>query len=223
MRSTMEDDNSAVPFFISMQDISKEVNPMKNEGQKEYPRRICDEEGPSTSYQQRRKLENPRYHHRSTMPTFLGEGERCRNEERNEPETHETLILYLEEYKAQSRAFKEKLTLQQFFKIKEERGSYSSNRRKRHNRFYLPTFDGSSSRNVKAWRRELDAFFILHPVAEEEVVHIAALHLLDEANDWWFGRMEHAKVTKYSDLFHKLRKEFDVRKPEMCHKVTFPE
>ena len=34
--------------------------------------------------------------------------------------------------------------------------------------------------------------------------------------------MEHAKVTKYSDLFHKLRKEFDVRKPEMCHKVTFP-
>ena len=29
-------------------------------------------------------------------------------------------------------------------------------------------------------------------------------------------------MTKYSDFFHKLRKEFDVRKPKMCHKVTFP-
>ena len=57
------------------------------------------------------------------MPTLFGEGERCRNEERNEPETHETLFLYLEEYKAQSREIKEKITLQQFFKIKEERGS----------------------------------------------------------------------------------------------------
>ena len=35
--------------------------------------------------------------------------------------------------------------------------------------------------------------------------------------------MEHAKVTKYSNLFHNLRKEFDGRKLEMCHKVTFPE
>ena len=77
----------------------------------------------------------------------------------------------------------------------------------------MPTFDGSYSSIVKAWRRELDAFFRLHPVAEEEVVQIAALHLLDESNDWWFGHMEHAKVTKYSDFFHKLRKKFDVRKP----------
>ena len=29
-------------------------------------------------------------------------------------------------------------------------------------------------------------------------------------------------MTKYSDFFHKLRKEFEVRKLEMCHKVTFP-
>ena len=117
------------------------------------------------------------------MPTFFGEGERCINEERNEPETHETLSLYLEEYKAQSRAFKEKLNLQQFFKIKEERGSYSSNKRKRHNRFYLATFDGSFSSTVKSWRRELDAFFRLHPIDERDVVQIAALHLLGEAND----------------------------------------
>ena len=106
------------------------------------------------------------------MPTFFEGGERYRNEERREPETHETLSLYLEEYKAQSRAFKEILTLQKFFQIKDERGSYRSNRRKRHNRFYLPTFYGSSSSNVKAWRRELDTFFMLHPVAEKEVVQL---------------------------------------------------
>ena len=34
--------------------------------------------------------------------------------------------------------------------------------------------------------------------------------------------MEHAKVTKYLDFFHKLRRKFDVRKLEMCHKETFP-
>ena len=76
---------------------------MKEDRQKEGPRRRCDEEGPNTSYQQRRKPENPRSPHRSTMPTFFGEVKRCRNEERNEPKTHETLSLYLEEYKAQSR------------------------------------------------------------------------------------------------------------------------
>ena len=136
--------NFSTPLFRSMQDLSKEVNQIRKEGQREDPRRICDEEGPRTSYQRRRKLENPRSPHRSTMPTFFEEGERYRSEERNETETHETLSLYLEEYKEQSRAFKEKLTLQQFFQIREERGSYSSNRRKRNNRFYLPTFDGYS-------------------------------------------------------------------------------
>ena len=77
MRYIMEDDNHTTPFFRSMQYLSKEVNPMKKEGQQEDPRRMCDEEGP--------------------MSTFFGEGVRCRNEERNEPKTHETFSLYLEE------------------------------------------------------------------------------------------------------------------------------
>ena len=80
MRSIMEDDNSATPFFRSMQYLSKEVNPMKKEGQKEDPRRICDDEGPSTSYQQRRKPENHISPQISTMPTFFGEGEAYNNE-----------------------------------------------------------------------------------------------------------------------------------------------
>ena len=154
----MEEENYATHFCRSMQYLSKEFYQMKEERQKEDPIRRCDEEGPNTSYQQRRKLESHRSPHRSTMPTFFEEGEGCINEGRNEPETHETLNLYLEEYKAHSRAFKEKLTLQKFVETKEERGSYNKNRRKSHNRFYLPTFYGSSSINVKAWRRELDSF-----------------------------------------------------------------
>ena len=138
----MEDVRSVTPFFRSMQDLPKEVNQMKEEEQREDSRRRSDEE--STSYQQQRRLENPRSPHRSTMPTFFEEGERYRSEEWHELETHETLSLYLEEYKSKSRDFKEKLTLQQFFHIREERESYSSNIRMRHNRFYFPTFDGSS-------------------------------------------------------------------------------
>ena len=91
---------------------------MKEEEQREDPRSISDEE--NTSYQQQRRLKNHGSPHRTTMPTFFEEGERYRNEEINEPETHETLSLYLEEYKAYSIEFKEKLTLQQLFKIKEE-------------------------------------------------------------------------------------------------------
>ena len=83
MRSIMEDDKSATPLFRSMQDLSKEVNRMKKEGQKEDPIRRCDEEGPNTSYQQRRKPKNPRSPHRSTMPTFFEEDESYRSEERN--------------------------------------------------------------------------------------------------------------------------------------------
>ena len=64
-------------------------------------------------------------------------------------------------------------------------------------------------------RKELDALFRLHPVAEKEVVQIATLHLHGEANDWWFGPMEHAKVNKYSNFFLKLRNKFDLKKEEM--------
>ena len=87
---------------------------------------------------------------------------------------------------------------------------------------FRSTFDGSSPSTVKAWRKELDTFFMLHLVAEKEVVQIVALHVLGEANDWWFGHMEHVRVTKYSDLFHKLRRKFDVKETYMCHKETFP-
>ena len=50
--------------------------------------RFQEEEGSlSTSYQQRRRPENPRSPHRSTIPTFFEEGERYRNEEKRCKET----------------------------------------------------------------------------------------------------------------------------------------
>ena len=89
----------STPLFRSMKDLSKEVKQMKRERKKEYLRRIFDEEGLSTSYQQKREPENHISPHRSTIPNFSEEGEWYRNKGKKEPETHETLSLYLEEYK----------------------------------------------------------------------------------------------------------------------------
>ena len=58
----------------------------------------------------------------------------------------------------------------------------------------MPTFDGSSTSREKYWRKELDAFFQVHPVAEREVVEIAALHLEGEVEDWWLSHIKHARV-----------------------------
>ena len=63
---------------------------------------------------------------------------------------------------------------------------------------------------------------MLHLVAEKEVVQIVALHLIGEANVWWFSNMEHVKVTKYSYFFHKLRNNFDMIKLEIYPKEAFP-
>ena len=67
----MEDEKSVTPFFRYMQDLSKEVNQMKKEEQRDDPRRRCDEE--INFYQQQRILKNSRSPHRSTMPTFFEE------------------------------------------------------------------------------------------------------------------------------------------------------
>ena len=91
-----EDYNLATPLLRFMQDISKEVNQINKERKRKDLGRRFEEEGLSTSYQQKIRPKN----HRSTMSTFFEEGERYRNEEKRESKTHETLSLYLEEYKA---------------------------------------------------------------------------------------------------------------------------
>lgn len=89
---------------------------------------------------------------------------------------------YLVEYKSQSREVKENLTLQYFFQIKENWRPCSSNRRRGniYNRFFLPTFDGSSISTKKAWMKELHDFFQLHPLPEREAIEIALFHLEGE-------------------------------------------
>ena len=94
-----------------MNDLSKEINETIRERQRETSMRFQDEEGPSTSYQQQRRLEDHISPHITTMPNLFEEGEWYRNEERisMELETHETLSIYLEKYKSQSRPFRENL------------------------------------------------------------------------------------------------------------------
>ena len=78
MRSIMEGEKFVTPFLRSMQYISKEVYQMKEEEQREGPRKRYDEE--NTSYQKQRRPKNPIYPHRSTMPTLFEEGDRYRSE-----------------------------------------------------------------------------------------------------------------------------------------------
>ena len=61
---------------------------------------------------------------------------------------------------------------------------------------------------------KLDAFFLLHPVVEKEVVEIAALHLEGEANIWWFSHLSHARVIAYEYFTQRLIKKFDKKKSE---------
>ena len=44
-------------------------------------------------------------------------------------------------------------------------------------RFSLPTFDGSPKDSAKSWVRNIDTYFQLHQVLEEEALRVAALHL----------------------------------------------
>ena len=61
---------------------------------------------------------------------------------------------------------------------------------------------------------KLDAFFVLHPIVEREVVEIAALQLEGEANIWWFSHLSHAQVTTYVDFTQRMIKKFDKKKSE---------
>ena len=134
--------------FRSMKDLYKEINETRRERQRETSRRFQYEEYPNTYFQQQRRPKKKRASHYSTRSTFFEKEDWF---EYDEGLGHETLSEYLSEYKSQPRALKENLSLQQFLQLKEERRSISSNRRKRH-RFFLPTFDGSSTSNLRAWR-----------------------------------------------------------------------
>lgn len=120
---------------------------------------------------------------------------------------HEILSGYLVGYKSQPKSFKETIPFLHFIQLEEERRPYS-NRRMRGNRFLLSNFDGSSTCIAKAWVMKLDAFFLLHPVVEREVVEISALHLEGKEITWWFGHLSHERVTTFADFTQRVRKIF---------------
>ena len=68
------------------------------------------------------------------------------------------------------------------------------------NRFLLSTFDGSLTCAAGAWVKKLEAFFLLHPIEDREVVAIVALHLEGEAETWWFSHGRHARVSTLADF-----------------------
>ena len=94
----------------------------------------------------------------------------------------------------------------QFIQQKDERTSYGK-REIKGNRFLLSTFDGNTS--AKAWVKRLEAFFFLHPVAEEEAVEVAALHMEGEASVWWFKPLVHSRVSSFEDFAQRLIQTFD--------------
>ena len=80
------------------------------------------------------------------------------------------------------------------------------------NRFLLSTFDGSLTCATKAWVKNLEAFFLLHPVVDREAVAIAALHLEGEEKAWWSSYGRHARVSTLADFSHILIRLFGHRR-----------
>ena len=121
-------------LFRYKRDLTKEVKQRKVDKSNETTLGFQDEEGPCTSYQQKKNLVLHRAPKKHTMP-FPFEEEDKRHGDGGHLD-HEILSEYLAEYKSQPRAFKENLTLPQFIQLKGERRPCS-------NRFLLSTFDGS--------------------------------------------------------------------------------
>ena len=61
---------------------------------------------------------------------------------------------------------------------------------------------------------KLDAFFLLHPIVDREVVEIAVLHLEGESNTWWFSHWSHARVSTLADFSQRVIRRFGQRRKE---------
>ena len=68
---------------------------------------------------------------------------------------------------------------------------------------------------------KLDYFFQLYPIVEKVAIEIVVLHLEGEANDWWFKRLKHARVTVYAEFTQILVNMCDRRNPEAHYIETF--
>ena len=160
----------------------------------------------------------PQASQRSTMPTFLV----VENEGLQQKASLEG---YFVECDSQSQRFKDNLSFQGFFHLKDRRrpvqwyrdGGFFQGRHHTMGRLFLPNFDGSSSSYTKAWVEKLDIYFQLNKVPQVEAIKIAALHFEGEAHNWWFhglSTLGHINVNTYAEFARILVERFDRKDPK---------
>jgi hypothetical protein len=49
----------------------------------------------------------------------------------------------------------------------------------------IPYFDGFNRRIARAWVHNLDTYFKLNPMKEEEAITFSTLHLDGKVHEWW--------------------------------------
>ena len=84
-------------------------------------------------------------------------------------------------------------------------------------RLTLPTFDGTKKGSTQAWIQKLDTYFSLSPMAEDEAIKFAILHLEGLAHEWWHHDLVtqgFRQITTYAEFTQKLTERFDRKDPE---------
>lgn len=140
----------------TMQNLSREIKEMRVKRRRETPTGLPNGETSGTSHYLYEKPTTQKASQFSTMLTILAIGNGARG-----PQEQEALSDYFLEYESQSQRFKEHLTFQEFFQIKENRRPRSYNRGRgckqgndlQHTigKNFLPTFDGSSKSTKNTW------------------------------------------------------------------------
>ena len=58
----------------------------------------------------------------------------------------------------------------------------------------------------------MEAFLLLHPMAEKEAVEMEALYLEEETYVWWFKPLVHSRVSYFAIFSQRLIQTFDVER-----------
>lgn len=121
--------------------------------------------------------------------------------------------------------FKEAFCFRDYYKLKQSernnryggQGTQNYELQRTIGRMYFPTFDGIANCTARACVENMDTYFQLNWMAEQEDIKMAALHLEGEAHDWWFHSLNtfgHAQIVSYDDFTRRVVERFDQRDPE---------
>ncbi|KAH9311173.1 hypothetical protein KI387_026208, partial [Taxus chinensis] len=86
------------------------------------------------------------------------------------------------------------------------------------NKVSLPHFDGNDTSSARAWIQKLDNYLALRPMAEEEAIKFATLHLDGVAHEWWYHglvTLGHRSITTYDEFTTRLIERFEKKDPEI--------